>query len=188
VSDGFDFGPPKERREARTFEPPPWERAQFDELARQKEAERQAEQEAAAQQAADSLAAAHAEAELIVLPEPVVVEATATVIAEAASAAVRFEAAPKQPLDDKKIAALMLELRAEEPRSLEGLWAVSVGAGTITAVIGVAVFVWGVFALGKPGIGTAGTFVGLVMLAFGVAFLGIGGWMIFRGLRQRGVL
>ena len=45
ADDGVDFRTP-ERREAKQFEPPPWEREQFEELER-KRAEREAQQAAA---------------------------------------------------------------------------------------------------------------------------------------------
>ena len=43
---GFDFGPAPPKREARQFEPPPWERDQFEQRKRE-EAEREAAEQAA---------------------------------------------------------------------------------------------------------------------------------------------
>jgi len=44
---GFDFGPP-DTRDARQFEPPPWEREQFEQLARQRAEQLEAEETARA--------------------------------------------------------------------------------------------------------------------------------------------
>ncbi len=58
----FNFRPPTERREPKQFEPPPWERDAFDEMARTKAEQEAAEAEAAA--AAEAELAREAEAEV----------------------------------------------------------------------------------------------------------------------------
>jgi hypothetical protein len=95
---------------------------------------------------------------------------------------------PKAELDEKQVALMMLELRAEEPVTLQGAWAVNLGAGGIVGLVGLVIMVWGIVALVNRKLGTTGTLGGMVLVAFGVGFVAIGGWLIYRALRQRGVL
>jgi hypothetical protein len=95
----------------------------------------------------------------------------------------------KPSLDDQAVARMLIGLRAEEPEALQGAWAVSLGAGIMVGVIGVIVAIWGMAAMGRSGgMGAVGTMAATILLLFGLGFLGIGGWLIFRALRQRGVL
>jgi hypothetical protein len=190
VSDqGFDFGPTPPRREARQFEPPPWEREQFERHKRE-----QAESEAAAEAArakvlAEQEAARPVEQATESAAEPSSIpdqgEAEAARKGQEAQPAT---AAPKAEVDEKQVAAMLVGLRAEEPVALEGAWAVNLAAGGVVALIGFASAIWGVTALMKKGLPAAGTLGGLVLLGFGLGFLGIGSWLVFKVLRQRGVL
>jgi hypothetical protein len=191
VSDGFDFRPPPERREARRFEPPPWEREQFERMARERAETEQAE-----------LDAALAAAEIAVASEEQVAPVTGEGLAGAeglgSEQAARHSSAlagpvhagepAVAPLDEKRVAMMMLELRAEEPQALSGAWAVNLGAGVTVGLIGAVITIWGSMAIGNRDLGPMGALGGGVMIVFGVAFVGIGGWLIFRALRQRGVL
>jgi hypothetical protein len=192
VSDqGFDFGPTPPRREARPFEPPPWERDQFERHKRE-QAEREAAAEAAraavlveqeAARSAEQAAGPAAGAKPSSIPDQ----------GEAKAASGGQEArpatpAPKAEVDEKQVAAMLVGLRAEEPVELEGAWVVNLAAGGVVALIGFASAIWGVTALTKKGLPAAGTLGGLVLLGFGLGFLGIGGWLVFKVLRQRGVL
>ena len=53
-------------------------------------------------------------------------------------------------------------------------------------LVGAVVMIWGAAAIAK--LGSAGALGGMVLIVFGVAFAGIGGWLVFKVLRQRGVL
>jgi membrane-bound ClpP family serine protease len=175
VSDrDFDFKPPPPRREARRFEPPPWERDQFEQRERELEAQRKAEQEAAEAEAEEQgVAQAATESEQD---------------AHGMQPGVSAEPGPKAEVDEKQVELMMLGLRAEEPETLAGAWAVSVGAGAVVAAVGLALGVWGIVALLTRASGTSGAIGGMMLLALGLCFLGIGGWLIFGVLRQRGVL
>jgi hypothetical protein len=187
VSDqGFDFGPPPSKREARPFEPPPWERDQFEQHRREL-----AEREAAAQAARDQVLAEQEAARLV--EQGVAVSAAAETDGAQPEAAgendeVPAAAVPRAEVDEKQVALLMLGLRAEEPRALEGAWVVNLAAGAVVAMVGFASGIWGAIALSKRGMPVAGTLGAFVLLAFGLGFLGVGGWLIFKALRQRGVL
>jgi hypothetical protein len=189
VSDqGFDFGPTPPRREARQFEPPPWERDQFERNKREI-----AEREAAAQEARAKVVA---EEEAALVAQQMADAATAEASAGAGAARTLGEGAAAQPetpapkaeIDEKQVAMMMLGLRAEEPPALEGAWVVNLVAGGVVALIGFASAIWGVTALARKGLPAAGTLGGVILLGFGLGFLGVGGWLVFKALRQRGVL
>lgn len=195
------------RRPAKPFEPPPWERAQFDELARQRE---EAEKERELNAALAALAAP--------VPDqaaPEVSDGSASPVAEesAAQPEARAEASgegpqvaapaqqqavsegeagptgpPASELDDKVVEAMLVQLRAEEPVHDDSLWKVSMGLSAFSALIGAVLFVWGLAALMKTGSSAAGMIGGSILLAFGGMFVGIGAWMAARGLKERGVL
>jgi hypothetical protein len=82
----------------------------------------------------------------------------------------------------------MLGLREEEPKTLSKAWFVSFVAGAIVGLVGLTITVWGAAALFNGKLGEAGKLGGMVMVVFGLAFFGIGGWLIYGALRQRGVL
>jgi len=200
VSDeGFDFQPPPPRREARRFEPPPWERDAFERHARE-QAEREAaaqearakvlaeEESARAAEAAEGAQASAAEPDEAVVARLATEAPRDTVVAPATEVSQPAASAQKAEVDEKQVAVLMLGLRAEEPAALEGVWVVSMAAGGVVALIGFAALIWGGAALARPGLPAAGTLGGVVLLGLGLGFLGVGAWLIFRALQQRGVL
>ena len=171
----FNFNPPPRREAKKGFEPPPWEKDQFDELARRKEAE------------AAEVTRAAADAEL----------AEALVVAEvqAAEAEVHEPAPPKvgvpgqDPDDDSRIETMLLGLKNEEPQFGRQLWKVSLAAGAMLVAVGLVIAVWGFFAIAATGrTGALGSLGGGILVVFGLGFAGVGVWMAFRTLRQRGVL
>jgi hypothetical protein len=205
--DGFDFGPPPSRREPRRFEPPPWERDQFERHAREQTERERAEREA--QAAREAEAAAAGEAAGVVgeaaggNAEPAIERADAGSAGSAAEAprgqrprahvnspagepAEPAPAPAKEPVDEKEVALMMLELKAQEPAALEGAWKVALASGAVVGLVGLVIGIWG--AVGIARLGSAGTVVGMVLIGFGLAFAGIGGWLVFSALRQRGVL
>ena len=175
---GFDFGPPPPKREARQFEPPPWEREQFERHHREQE-----ERERAAQEARDKVLA---EQEAARAAEQSATEPETALGGECENAGPPESA--KAEVDEKQVALMMLGLRAEEPVVLEGAWLVNLVAGVVVGLVGFASLIWGIAALARKGMPAAGTLGGFVLLAFGVGFLGVGGWLVFKALRQRGVL
>jgi hypothetical protein len=184
VSDqDFNFNPPPRREVKRTFEPPPWEREQFEELARRKEAERIAAE-----------AAAGAVSEVPVVAEaPEITQQPAPKIGP-----VTQDPAGKTKLDtaggidaaeDARAEALLIGLRNEDPPFGEELWKVAVAAGAVLASVGAILVVWGVFAIATVRrTGATGSLGGGILVVFGLGFVGVGGWMAFRTLRQQGVL
>jgi uncharacterized membrane protein len=181
ASDGNIHFPPGQRRDKPMFEPPPWERDQFEELAKQKAEAEQAQAEADAALAAG----------LAALAEPVAEEAPAPAEpAEAREAQADQEDAVEKPeLDPKHVEVLMMGLRSEEPRPEEAYWKISMIAGVTSALIGLVVTTWGVVALATPKQPGIGPFMLVTMLlAFGIGFMVGGAWVVFNSLRQRGVL
>ena len=197
--DGFDFGPPPPRREPRRFEPPPWERDQFERRARaQAELEKarlEAEQAARAAEAAAQAPGVGLGVGEKAQPSPPAQPASeerprAHVNDPAADGARATQAVPpklaKQPVDDKQVELMMLELKAEEPPALEGAWKVATASGAVVALVGIVIGIWGAAAIAR--LGQAGLLGGIVLVTFGLAFVGIGGWRVYGALRQRGVL
>ena len=179
------FVPPPPRREPRPFEPPPWEREQFEQHARE-----QAEREAAAEAAR---ARAIAEQEAAQTAKWAAEDAASAAGQAGATGAPEVGASPaaaasKGEVDENQVALMLLGLRAEEPAVLEGAWIVTVIASGVVMLVGLTIAIWGGAVLARPGLPTAGVLGGVVLLGFGLAFLGIGVWAAFRALRQQGVL
>lgn len=155
---GFDFEGPREKREARSFEPPPWEREAFDELDRRRASEREAQ-------------------ELLRTAD----RATRSTQADS----VQQE---QQAPDEQEIDWMLASLKAEEPKARD-LSSVGVAVGVVIALLGVGLVATAATQLrglgGAKGFG--GQFAG-GLAVFGLFFMGIGGWLVFRTLRQRGVL
>jgi len=197
VSDqDFNFNP-QPRREAKPFEPPPWEQAQFEELAKRKAAE-VAAAEAAAQalaeaQGTDDLTAAVQAASSQVVEEQAEQEApqedaTADFMAATAVSAGKKKIDSEEELDPR-IPAMLIGLSNEDPPFGTGLWRVPLFAGAVLAATGVLLMIWGAFAMAAARkTGVTGSLGGGILVAFGLVFIGIGGWMAFRTLRQQGVL
>lgn len=91
-------------------------------------------------------------------------------------------------VDDAVVEQLLLGLKAEEPPTLGGVWAVAVWAGAVLGLVGIAIGAWGLMVLLNPALGSRGKIGGMVLLVMSVTFVGIGAWMGYRALRQQGVL
>lgn len=171
------------RRPPKPFEPPPWERDRFDELARRRQ---EAQEETEIAEALAALAKQQVSAEPAAPPpaeeQPPVAAEPAQQAAPAAAPTERSE------LDDKIVDAMFVQLRAEEPAHDESLWKVSLVFSAFSALIGSVLVVWGLAALMKTGSAAAGMIGGSILLAFGGMFVGIGAWMAVRSLKERGVL
>lgn len=182
---GFDFQPPLPRREPRGFNPPPWERDQFEQQERERVQQERAEKEQAARakeaRREDGLAETNSDSAGPGL------EASGDGM-RTAPPSTAGEPAAGGELDEALVEHLMLGLRAEEPPSLGSLWLVMVSAGIVLGLVGLALGVWGVAAMLNPAFGGMGKIGGTVMLVLCAAFVGGGAWMSYRALRQRGVL
>ncbi|NTU70493.1 MAG: hypothetical protein HGB10_01520 [Coriobacteriia bacterium] len=171
ANDGDIHFPPGQRRDKPSFEPPPWEREQFEELAKRRE-EPAAEAETARIEEQPSVQA-----------EPAASQAVEPEDADPADSDQPAE------LDPKHVEALLAGLKAEEPSS-EGLqYKVMLAAGVVSAFVGLVVTTWGAVALASPkGSGSASTLIAMVPLVFGIGFLAGGVWVVFSSLRRQGVL
>jgi len=176
VSDqDFNFAPPPPRRERKEFEPPPWERHLFEQLAKEQEKK---------QEVADVV-------EPVPTPEPVVaVEEPETVVEIPETSEAGTDEKPH--LDEVRVAAMMFELRAEEVPATQMYLGATLVAGAILLLIGIVMVIWSfvmiAVALRRPEQGRSGAFVGMTVLVFGAGFAGAGAWFVFKTLRQQGVL
>jgi hypothetical protein len=180
-----------DRRESKPFEPPPWERDQFEELKRQREE----------QQAEDELAAA-----LTGLGQPPRKRADAALTdQEGADDGEVGQAEPDDGDGEQEgsrpeakakelpegFEAMMARLAFEEPREGQGMWKIGLVGAAILGFIGMPLTVWGVFGLirsaqadGEP----VAAMGGAIMVLFGLGFVGLAAYMAMRNLRQGGVL
>jgi hypothetical protein len=192
VSDqDFNFRPQPERRAPKSFEPPPWEQAQFDELERRK-AEELARSEKAAAEARQAEAAA-------ALPDDGSAEDVITVAAVVRAPSAEEKAVPRAASGDDRLAdagvserqveAMLLGLRTEEPPVGRGLWKFALASAAFIVVVGLVLAIWGAVALvAARKTGATGALGGVVLITFGIGFVGVGVWVAFRTLREQGVL
>jgi len=203
VSDeDFNFQPPLPTREVKPFEPPPWEKEQFERLARERAAQAAAEQAAAGalveaeRQEAENTTQAAVAAGSAMGGEEVAADRVNVVVAtqEARETGVGDPPRPsdspqvKGKVDEAQLAAMMMGLRAEEPPALGGAWVIALVSAIVMGAVGIVLLIWGIVALTRPNMGPTGTMGGMVLLTFGLIFLGACIWLGLRTLRQQGVL
>ena len=171
-------------RHPRTFEPPPWERDQFEEQRRLREAEQARLDEPAGTQESEALRREAPEA-LGIVP--------AASASPAVSDPARVRAAGAAPesepgVSDEEMALMLAGLAAQEPDAAEPLWragtiaaAIVIGVGVITAAVGLYLIV-----VQSTVGGTTGMIVGAVTTGFGIALAALGGWVLYLALKKRG--
>jgi len=166
--------PPGQRRDKPKFEPPPWEREMFDQLAHTKAESDVAGTEPEQQQ----LDSAPVQGE----PRP----AAESIPPAEAGLQVDEERPGVEPQD---IDFMMMGLRSEEPRSDKAYGRVATIVGAVCVVIGLAMATWGLVAASTPKkAGIVPLLIVITLLAYGAGFMIGGGYVIYRSLRQQGVL
>jgi len=182
--DGFDFHKAP-RREAKQFEPPPWEKEAFEDLERKRAQERAAEQPAVEPDAVaetGQAAAGAGEDEQGLEVQPATAEAEAT--GEPSS-----DEETDSQLDEAKVVEMLADLSAEDPPGNRTLWRVAVASAIVLGAIGAVLIMWAMAAIvGARRTGAVGWAGGLVLLFFGAGFVAGAWWLTVRTLRQRGVL
>lgn len=172
----FDFSPPPPRRERKEFEPPPWEKDKFAELAKRVTD--------VTPPVVDSENGSHQAPAFV---EPVVITKQA-----APEPDTRSEPKPEVLLAEGRVTAMLFELRAEDPPADRGFNKIRLIAGVVLLALGILLVIWAavmiVVALQRGAQGRTGLMVGLTVLMFGAAFAGTGAWFVFKSLRQQGVL
>lgn len=183
---GFDFRKAPQRREPKRFEPPPWEREAFEAIRGARESDRPE----AGGQSPQSVEVAAPEVPEALTEEP---EEAGT---EEQSAEERTRTGP----DEAQVLEMLARLAAEETEETRAVskaaFNVTVGVSITLGAIGMMVLMWGMamfteiaadkrmgvtIAAQKPmGAWTTG-FVG-------AGLLGLAVWLLYRMLRQRGVL
>lgn len=172
------------KREAGQFEPPPWEREQFEELQRRRQEQDRLEQ-------ASEHVAAPVEQTPIVEPQPnMAAREDEASPEEVVSKEPQTESPPRETgADDKMMAAMLLQLQAEEPARNEALWKIGIVFSIGAIAIGLVLLVWGFVAMVRTGsLGATGVVGSTILMAFGGLFVGLGIWTAVRSLKQRGVL
>ena len=180
---GFHFQPESPRREARKFEPPPWEKDLSEQPAREQSEQAMPGVEPSGGDTADRKWEAQTAP-----PAARAAEVSNQVRRGTASGEGPAVAPAEKPVDEQMVARMLIELRAEEPAGLEGAWVVNAAAGFVLVLVGIMAGIWSATALAKPGMGTIGFLAALSLLALGLGFLGVGVWLVVKALRQQGVL
>jgi hypothetical protein len=163
-----------EVRDPRSFEPPPWEADQFEELRRRREAE-QAVRERAERLAAEAEAAepkpGSEPAENVPEPAPRGTPRTA-------------ETGP----DPAEVDLMMMGLAAEEPDVARPFRIMGFVVAAIVAAVGAVTVIAGIWGLvvqaGRGGV--MGSLAAWVVIAFGLLLVGGGGWLTVLAMKQRG--
>jgi len=158
------------RRDARSFEPPPWEQAQFEELAKLKTAE----------------------------PEVAVPDVPDVPGASDATDAVEAEGPVVQPppvdrevpaVDEAAMLEMMSKLAADEPPVVQSIWQLAIVASTVLGSIGLMMVVFGAVGLARTArTGLTAVLGGSTLISFGIGMIALAVWMAVRTLKQRGVL
>ena len=182
----FNFNPPPRREPKKPFEPPPWEQEQFEDLARRREQQRASQEplmtDAGIEAVAEEPIGPASQEAPAVAPQPTGAGAPGEPPADTPKRKVPAE-------DDPRVEAMMAVLRSEEPAFGAEMWKGSVAAGFVLALVGVVLVVWGVFAASvAKRTGMLGLLGGGILVVFGLLFTGVGVWLVYRTLRQRGVL
>lgn len=188
-----------QRRERKTFEPPPWEKEAFEAFAARK-----AEEEQAAVMVAEATAA-QATANVVERPEQTSPEDLAAQLAAAmkAKADASGEAAvddsvaaptveagadsPAQPAqEDKLLEVMMLELAQEERSDNRNAKIIAWVASGITAVLGLGMVVAGLVLAAKANGQGSAVMGSAVLTVFGLIFAGMAAWVWISSNRVRG--
>jgi hypothetical protein len=155
-----------ERRNRPQFEPPPWERERFEELARKREA---------AEKAATP-APEEASGELLVEPEP----------ASPVSPAREPEGAKAAPtLDERKVKAMLVQLSGEEGPATRTVAQAGKVTAMILVAIGVGMMVFGAV-LASRSAAVEGRIGAGVIAILGAFVAGFAGWMWVRANNEQG--
>ena len=175
-----------DQRNRREFVPPPWERDQFDELARRK-----------AEQDLDRLVETIGVPTKSATPE----QGSGTGTSEAAETATGAAAEPgaaeakttpgvssgEFPLSDAELQVMLYGLKADEPDAVRGVSLVSLIVAGFMAVGGALILGYGMFALSTSmNAGPSAAVGAATVIVVGGLFIAAGAWLAARGLRQRG--
>lgn len=154
------------KREARRFEPPPWEREQFEALQKRTDP------------AEESFPA---EGERIALADEA--EAMMPPVTPAAKPA----PAPRMPpVHEARVEAMLIQLGAEEPRVDQHLRIVGTLSSALAMFFGLCMFVWGALAFAKSRGEIAAVVGAMIVLGMGLVFGIMGLWFGIRVTRGQG--
>jgi hypothetical protein len=165
------------RRDRRKFEPPPWERGQFEELARLK-AEEEARQAAAMAVLREKAQEAAGVVEADMAPDAGVTEFRPVETPTPVAAKVR------PVVEDVKLDAMLIELSGEERSALHEFRRAGTVAAWVLASIGAVVLGFGIVLLvrgGAAGLAGAG-----MIIAVGLFVIGFAVWLGYRASRGQG--
>ncbi|MDH4140231.1 MAG: hypothetical protein OEV43_06620, partial [Coriobacteriia bacterium] len=164
-----------QRREARQFEPPPWEREQFVELLKRRVEEEQVdvEEHDAGDEEVERLAVPPDALAVTPVggaetPQAVDVETAQTAGAQGAG------------VEQRELDTMMFELKAQEPSPGRVAWQLGAAVAVFLALLGTALMLWGMVGLVKVlrtsvENRSAGMLVAGTLLFFGAGFVGLAG-------------
>lgn len=170
-----------DRRAPKAFEPPPWERAHFDELAKNKQAEESDARTTSEPGGLPAEAASEAAGTTGPGNRPEESGGTGDVKGQGTDSSAK--------VDDAALVEMMANLAAEEPPATQGLWQLGVIVAVGIGALGLMMLVIGAVGLSKTAdSGPIGVLGGTILVGFGIGMIAIAVWMTVRTLKQRGVL
>lgn len=169
--------PDPERREARRFEPPPWERDRFEELEKRTRAEDQSSEQRVAPATEPKTGQDTEEVE------------KRSTESDPGSGDGAGSGSSREGSSADEVEAMLIALRSEEPKALEGAWKLGMAASVFVTTLGLMLVIWGSVAMARAAsAGAAGVMGSAIMGVMGALFAALGVWLGVRSLRQRGVL
>lgn len=160
------------------WEPPPWEADAFEALKRKKD------ERAADEEISEAIAGLGAPGEPDVTEDAGAPAAEPPPVAPGESVT---PAADERRASAARVEAMMIGLRAEEPKGVGRTWVIGAVAAAVMLLLGLALLVVGLSALASPGARTtAGLLAASIIVLFGGTCLGMGAWLVQRTLEAKG--
>ncbi len=161
----------EDRRDRPGWEPPPWEEGAFEQMRKRREEER----------ADEEISAAVADLQDVPAVSPGM---------PAPGLGAQREEAPRPPdaVSAARMEALLVGLRAEEPRSGGSAWIAGAISAGVLVVLGLVLLVWGFTMFARTGNVPAGAIGSTIIIAFGGASVALGAWLAQRTLKSKGVI
>ena len=173
------------RRDPSQFEPPPWEKEQYDELTKRRE-EQAAKAAAEAEAAKEAAAAAEAQAAPAETASPGVGPGKPDAGSQGSVPGSKPEDAV-DGVDPAVMKEMMERLKIEEPEA-KSFWRVRLVVAAFIGVGGAILMIWGMVAFRASSSNQTGVLAAVILLLFGFGFIALAAWTAYRGLQQRGVI
>lgn len=179
-----------ERRDPKRFEPPPWEREQFDQLEQKRE--RESEEDSVFAEAPTSPEDAAVRAEAAVEKSGAPVESSSPTESPGTEVTGQADAGKSEVVSPDGLTEqqMLLLLKAEEPPASRAVVTAATIVSAIVVVFGAVLMIWGIVAYvaTRGAADPRGTWGSATMIFFGMLFMGLGVYQGYKTMQKRGVL